>query len=150
MELAVADVDADHVLHAALQQHVGEAAGALADVEAGHAGDVEAEARQRAVELQTAARDEAELGVVDDFEGAAVTDLFAGLPGDAPAGRRMPAQAAALDQARGGRSRRRQPTLHGKHVGTHHSIEPRWRSAALPSLASKVTSGTRSIDATHR
>ena len=52
MKLAVADVDADDVLRAALQQHVGEAAGALAEVEAGHAGDVEAEARESAVELQ--------------------------------------------------------------------------------------------------
>ena len=51
VELAVADVDADDVLRAALQQHVGEAAGALAEVEAGHSGDVDAagaSARRRA------------------------------------------------------------------------------------------------------
>jgi hypothetical protein len=52
VQLAAADVDADHVLRAALQQHVGEAAGALADVEAGHAGDVDAATFERRGQLQ--------------------------------------------------------------------------------------------------
>ena len=79
VQLAVADVDADDVLRAALQQRVGEAAGALAEVEAGHAGDVDAEPRQRAVELQAAARDEAQLGVVGDLDFGAARQVFARL-----------------------------------------------------------------------
>jgi hypothetical protein len=93
MELAVADVDADDVLRAALQENVGEAAGALAEVEAGHAGDVEAEARQRAVELQPAARDEAQLGVVGDLDVGSLGQVLARLGRHAPARRRAPAHA---------------------------------------------------------
>ena len=65
------DVDADHTRRAALQQHVGEAAGALADVQAGHAGHVDAAVRERAVELEAAARDETQLRVVGDLDLAA-------------------------------------------------------------------------------
>ena len=42
MQLAVADIDADHLRRAVLQQAVGEAAGGLADVEAQLAAGVDA------------------------------------------------------------------------------------------------------------
>ena len=71
-DLAVPDLDADDARRAALQQHVGEAAGALADVEAGHAGDVDAAPGDRGVELQAAARDEAQLRIVGDLDLAVV------------------------------------------------------------------------------
>ena len=59
-ELSVADVDGDDLTGAGAQQHVGEAAGRGAGVEAtlaGHAHAVPAEDGQRARELVTAARD---------------------------------------------------------------------------------------------
>ncbi len=68
IELAVADVDADHACRAAPQQHVAEAARALADVEAGRAGDVDRAAVERGLELDAAARDVAQLGVVVERE----------------------------------------------------------------------------------
>ena len=46
MELPVADVDRDHARRAALEQHVGEAAGRRADVEAVEARRIDAEARR--------------------------------------------------------------------------------------------------------
>ncbi len=49
MQLTVADVDADHLHGAPLQQAVGEAAGRLADVEATPAARVDAGGGQRAL-----------------------------------------------------------------------------------------------------
>ena len=57
VELAVADVEGDHPLGAALQQAVGEAARRGADVEAGAALDVDLERVERVLELEPAARD---------------------------------------------------------------------------------------------
>src|SRR5205807_496059 len=57
VELAVADVERDHVRRAALEQDVGEAAGRGADVERVRAGDVEPELVERVCELLPAARD---------------------------------------------------------------------------------------------
>jgi hypothetical protein len=122
VQLAVADVDADDALRAALQQRVGEAAGALAEVEAGHARDVEAEPRQRAVELQAAARDEAQLGVVGDLELGAARQVLARLGRHAPAGRRAPAHGAGGDQPLRGRSRRRHAALDEQLVGAHGGV----------------------------
>jgi hypothetical protein len=59
MELVVADLDADHLRRAGLQQAVGEAAGGLADVEADRAAHVQPAAREGAFELERAAGDEA-------------------------------------------------------------------------------------------
>ena len=56
VELAVADVDRDHRTRAAREQHVGEAAGRGADVEAGEAVGIEAEGVERRGELDPAAR----------------------------------------------------------------------------------------------
>ena len=57
VELPVAHVERDHLARAALQQHVGEAAGGRADVERERAGDVDAERVERVRELQPAAAD---------------------------------------------------------------------------------------------
>ena len=51
MQLAVADVERDHARRAPLQQHVGEAAGRGADVEAVEPRDVDAEGVERVGEL---------------------------------------------------------------------------------------------------
>src|SRR6476659_682735 len=59
MQLPVADVERDHARGAALQQHVGEAAGRRADVESITSGDVDLERVERVVELLAAARDKA-------------------------------------------------------------------------------------------
>ena len=61
VELPVADVERDDARGAALQQHVGEAAGRGADVERLAAGDGDAEGVERVRELQAAAAD---VGVV--------------------------------------------------------------------------------------
>ena len=54
-KLAVADIDRVHLRRAVRQQHIGEAAGGGADVEADAARRREAEVTQRMVELQPAA-----------------------------------------------------------------------------------------------
>ena len=54
-ELAVADIDRMYLRRAMRQQHIGEAAGGGADVEADPPGRRQAEMAQRVVELQPAA-----------------------------------------------------------------------------------------------
>ena len=84
MQLAVADVERDHPRGAALQQHVGEAAGRGADVEAVEPGDVEAERVERIRELVSGARDVRRRRL--DLERRVVGELLAGLrvPGHEP------------------------------------------------------------------
>ncbi len=57
VQLAMADIDAGDVRRAAPQQHISEAAGGGAEIEAGQACRIDAEHVQRAGELQAAARD---------------------------------------------------------------------------------------------
>ncbi len=57
VELSVADVERDDLPRAALQQHVGEAAGRRADVERERAGDLDAERVERVREFQPPATD---------------------------------------------------------------------------------------------
>ena len=57
VQLAVADVEGDHVPRAALQQHVGEAAGRGADIDAEPAGHVDREHVERVRQLDAAAAD---------------------------------------------------------------------------------------------
>src|SRR5581483_6958187 len=57
VELAVADVERDHVRRPALEQHVGEAAGRGADVEGPSSGHVQPQRVQRVRELLPTARD---------------------------------------------------------------------------------------------
>ena len=84
VQLAMAHVHADHLGRAALQQAVGEAAGALAHVQAAQAVDLQAGGLERAFELQAAARDVLGLGVVEqlqlDARGNVVTILGNLLP----------------------------------------------------------------------
>ena len=61
-ELAVADVERDHVARAAVEQHVGEAAGRGADVERDAARDVEVKRVERVGELEPAAADPGMIG----------------------------------------------------------------------------------------
>ena len=134
LHLAVADLDADDVRRAALQQHVGEAAGALADVEAGHAGDVDAAVRDRGVELEAAARDEADLGIVGHLERRVIGKRLAGFPGHHPRAAAAPAKGALRNQPGRSGARGRDAALDGQDVGARHSSELGWRIAALPSL----------------
>ena len=115
----MADIDADHARRAALQQHVGEPAGALADVEAGQALDSQARSRQRTLELEPAARYEAQLGVVGHLELAGIGQVLAGLARHGPRAARTPAHRAAFDQALGGRACRRKAALHEELIGAH-------------------------------
>jgi hypothetical protein len=119
VELAVADVDADDAGGAAPEQHVGEASRALADVEADPAADVDRAVPERGVELQAAARDEPQLGIVDDLDLGGVGKLLAGLARHRPARTGAPADAAALDQPLRRRAARRHAALHQQLVGTH-------------------------------
>ena len=57
MELAVADVERDHPGRSPLEEHVGEAAGRGADVDAVEAGGIDAEPVEPVRELLAAARD---------------------------------------------------------------------------------------------
>ena len=73
MQLPVADVERDHARGAALEQHVGEAAGRGADVEAVEPARVDPERVERVRELLAAARNvrrrrvDRELGVLVDL-----------------------------------------------------------------------------------
>jgi hypothetical protein len=58
MELAVADVDRDHVGRAPLEQAVGEAAGGRTGVESGSSTDVDPERVEGGVELLASPADE--------------------------------------------------------------------------------------------
>ena len=81
MKLAVADIERDHARGAALQQHVGEAAGRCADVERVAPPDVEPELVEGVRELFAAARDEprrpleVEVGVLLDLRPRLVEAL---------------------------------------------------------------------------
>ena len=81
IELAVADVERDDRRGAALQQHVGEAAGRRADVERAPAGGVDAEGVERAGELDAAAAD---VGMIrrDELDARVGGDRGAGLRDD--------------------------------------------------------------------
>ena len=85
------------------QQHVGEAAGALADVQAVLARHVDAGAGQRRVELEPGARHPAQLGVVGDLDLAALGQVFAGLARQRPACARRASARRRLDQPLRGR-----------------------------------------------
>ncbi len=79
MQLRMPHVDADHPHGAPLQEHVGEAPGALANVQAGRALHGNAGVVQRSFELQPAARRVAKLGIVRNLELAAGRQLIARL-----------------------------------------------------------------------
>jgi len=106
-ELAAPDVETDDAPRAAPQQRIGEAAGALADIEAVRTLHREAAVRERAVELQAAARHEAQLGIVGNLELAFLGQVFARLARHCPALRAEPAHCAGIDQPLRGRTRRR-------------------------------------------
>ena len=78
MQLPVADVERDHARRAALEEHVGEAAGRRADVAAVEPADVEAERIERVRELVPRARDvrrralDGQLGVLVDLRARLV------------------------------------------------------------------------------
>ncbi|MNV76900.1 hypothetical protein D3C71_1702840 [compost metagenome] len=80
----MADIDADHALGALLQQAVGEAARGLAHVEAPLALRRHLERRQRAFELEPAARHIARRGLVQQLQLGIAGEVFAvlldGLP----------------------------------------------------------------------
>ena len=82
MQLPVADVERDHAGGAALEEHVGEAAGGGADVEAVAPRRVDPERVERVRELLAAARDEPRSPL--DRELGRLVHLLAGLrvPGD--------------------------------------------------------------------
>jgi hypothetical protein len=67
VELVVAHIHADDLRRACAQQAVGEAARALAHVEATQAGDGQSRGRQRALELEAATRDELGLSRVEQL-----------------------------------------------------------------------------------
>jgi len=67
----------------------------------------EAAVRERTVELQAAARHEAQLGIVGNLELAFLGQVFARLARHCPALRAEPAHCAGIDQPLRGRTRRR-------------------------------------------
>ena len=103
----MADVDADHVRRVVLQEAIGEAARGLADIQATLAAHVDACRRQRAFELQAAAR---------DIGGGARTDREHRVPRDELARLRRldaaDAHRAAADQVGCARPRGGQATIH--------------------------------------
>ena len=115
VELAVGDVERDHVLGAALEQAVREAAGRGADVERAAAGDVEAERVERVGELDAAARDVGRRAV--DLELDLGVDHLPRLLRAAAAGAEVD---LARDHGRGGaRSRFEEPALRQQGVQAH-------------------------------
>ena len=110
VELAVADVDGDRrVLAPRMQQHVGEAAGRGADVEAGEPGGIEREGVERGGELEAAARD-VRVGRLG-FDRGGLVDLLGGLAHHAPPILTSPAAIAACARARLGKKPRSTRTM---------------------------------------
>ena len=123
-QLAVPDLDADDTRRTPMQERVGETTGALTDVEAGEAADIDRAALERALELPPAARHEAQLGVVGDLHLAVFGQVFTRFARQGPD--RLPgtpAHRAGLNQ-----SLRRRPSgcqalgqdqLVGAHAGSN-------------------------------
>ena len=95
----MAHVQAHDLGRALLQQQIGEAAGALAHVQAHAASHRQAALGQRAFELEPAARDEAQFGVVGDFDLRVLGHVFTGFARYHPALGPQPAHRFAFDQA---------------------------------------------------
>ena len=91
--------------------------------------------RERGIELQPTARDEAQLGVVGDPDLAVGRQVLTGLARRGPAARPEPAHPGVLDQPLRGGTRRRDAAAHEQLVGTH-------RVEASRRFRSGVSSGT--------
>src|ERR1700729_1629587 len=107
VELAVGDVERDHVRGAALEQAVGEAASRGANVERATALDLHVQRIERVGELDPAARDERR--AADELELRVVVDQLSGLLDAAPPGQQQ--HLAGDHRRRRARPRREQSAL---------------------------------------
>ena len=112
VQLPAADIDRVDAPGAALQQHLREAAGRGADIEADHAARIEAEMIERGHELQAAARHvrmrraRAQFGVDRDFLGRFAHDRVVGAAPDRLRSRPAPWRGCRTGRARPADGRR--------------------------------------------
>ena len=142
VELAVPDVDGDHAFRPAPEQHVGEAAGRGADVEAGEARGIEPEGVERGGELDAAARDirVGRLGFDRRVRPIGVRGLAQG----SPSTRTRPAAMAACARARLGKKPRSTRTMSARLRMPPRSAPSR---SARPSAAPISTAPVRRLRA---
>jgi hypothetical protein len=135
VQLAVAHIHAHHVHRALLQQAIGEATGALPDVQALPPGGVHATGQQRTSQLQAATRHVAAFAVIGQLQLGGIGHVIPSFGGFAPRRRRQRTPPDPLaHQACGLRSAGSEAALNEKLVDAHSAptVAARTQQAAQP------------------